>query len=236
MARPIMLSAARPITAVRWTVPVSAGLHGLLLLLAVLLMAPRALPIPAERPIAVELISAEAVQPKPAVPQPVAVPASPPETAEMPLVTPTPPVAEPEPVPAAGAPGMKQASQFYASGILADPANAEVRDNFPLLAGSEQLIQLCNIEALEQLRGEDGVGEPDALVGYAFGEMLVDNGRLTADGGAFRRDGQWYHLRYRCSVGADLRSVSAFEYQVGALVPPSEWEEHFLNGDDEGLD
>jgi len=236
MARPIMLSAARPITAVRWTVPVSVGLHGLLLLLAVLLMAPRALPVPPERPIAVELISSEAMQPEPAAPLPLTVPAPSPEPAAIPLVAATSPVTEPAPAPVAGTPGMKQASQFYASGILADPANAELRDNFPLLAGSEQLIQLCNIEALEQLRDEPGTGEPDALVGYAFGDMQVTGGRLEAEFGAFRRDGQWYHLRYRCTVGSDLRSVSAFEYQVGALVPPSEWEEHFLNGDDEGFD
>lgn len=131
---------------------------------------------------------------------------------------------------------MTQASRFYASGILGDPANRELQGNFSLLAGSEQLIQLCNIEALEQLRGEPGAAEPDALVGYAFDDMTVANGQLEAKGGAFRRGGQWYHVHYRCTVAADLRSVGAFEYEVGALVPQSEWEEHFLNGNDEGLD
>jgi len=226
-----MLSTAILTPAVRWTLPLSLGGHALLLLLALLLMAPRALPIPPERPIAVDLVSPEALQP----PVPLAMPV--PELEPVPAVEPAPAAAPAaEPLPPAGEPGMTQASQFYASGILADPANAEVRDNFPLLAGSEQLIQLCNIEALEQLRGEPGAGEPDALVGYAFGDMQVTGGLLEAEGGAFRRDGQWYHLRYRCTAGSDLRSVSAFEYQVGALVPPSEWEEHFLNGDDEGLD
>jgi hypothetical protein len=34
-------------------------------------------------------------------------------------------------------------------------------------------------------------------------------------------------------VASDIRSVAAFEYAVGELVPESEWDAHFLNGTDE---
>lgn len=130
---------------------------------------------------------------------------------------------------------MVQAHDFYAAGILSDPANAEVRATFPLLASGEQVVQLCNMEALEQLRSSGVATDADALVGYAFDSPAVNENELRVEGGAFRSRGQWFHIRYRCTVSADRRGVGAFEYAVGAVVPPSEWEEHFLNADDDWL-
>lgn len=210
-----MARAHYPAEAIYWTLALSLGCH-MVLLGAFVLMPPRSLPPPAIQVVAVDLIAVQAPEPPPAPP-------------------PAPLTIVPAQAPA-GEPGMTQASRFYASGILGDPANQELQGNFSRLADSEQLIQLCNIEALEQLRGEPGADEPDALVGYAFDDMTAANGQLEAKGGAFRRGGQWYHVHYRCTVAADLRSVGAFEYEVGALVPQSEWEEHFLNRNDEGLD
>lgn len=131
---------------------------------------------------------------------------------------------------------MVEAREFFAGSILTDPANAEVRENFPLLARDEQVVQLCNIEALEQLRLAEGDFEPDALVGYAFGDLSVNQTVLDAEGGAFRSRGAWFHLRYHCAVSADVTAVSGFAYAIGDEVPESQWEEHFLNGSDEGLD
>lgn len=131
---------------------------------------------------------------------------------------------------------MVAATEFYAADILNDPAHREVHRNFPLLADREQVIQLCNIEALEQLRIDNVAENPDALVGYAFEGIGVTGLSLEANGGAYRADGQWHRVRYRCEVAPDIRSVSAFAYAVGALVPQSEWETHFLNADDDWLD
>lgn len=147
------------------------------------------------------------------------------------------------PVPTAPAPpelpsaeaGMVAATEFYAADILNDPTHREVQQNFPLLADREQVIQLCNIEALEQLRIDKVAENPDALVGYAFEGIGVSGLSLEANGGAFRAAGQWYRIRYRCDVAPDIRSVSAFAYAVGALVPESQWEAHFLNSDDDWL-
>ncbi|QDZ13342.1 DUF930 domain-containing protein [Devosia ginsengisoli] len=47
--------------------------------------------------------------------------------------------------------------------------------------------------------------------------------------------GSWFHFRYRCAVTPDIASVSAFEYAMGPAIPRDQWEEHFLNADDDWL-
>lgn len=214
------------ISSVRWTLPLSLAVHGVLLFALVWGVVPRQLQAPVLQAITVDLVSPEQVAAmvapaaEPTEPEPALVPAD-----VLPIA---PPVAPP-------ADSMVRATDFFAAGILADPANAEVRENFPLLASSEQVVQLCNMEALEQLRLTGREPTPDALVGYAFDGFAVTGTTLEAEGGAFRSGGEWFHLRYRCTVSDDVSQVSAFEYAIGDPVPESEWEEHFLNGDDDWL-
>ncbi|KRA47888.1 DUF930 domain-containing protein [Devosia sp. Root635] len=207
---------------VRWTLPVSVVLHGGLLAALLVVAVPRTLERPAQRVISVELI-------RPSPPPVIA--------GAEPAPEPVAPVEAPPPVPTASADdGMTAATDFYAGGILADPANVEVRKNFPLLASSEQVIQLCNMEALEQLRLADPAVPADALVGYAFDAITVAGTMLDAPDGAVRSGGRWFHFRYHCAVTADMAGVSAFEYALGDPVPPEQWEEHFLNANDDWLD
>lgn len=205
--------------------------HGLLLAAIVWLSVPKPLPVPPSGAIIVDLIPETDVPSKRADQDVLLASESPQESAA------SAPVEQPEPQESSAAPrqadGMISATQFYAAAILDDPANSEVRENFPLLAGQEQIIQICNIEALEQLREAKPGEAPDALVGYAFDSVEVNGLDLVANGGAFRSNGQWYRIRYHCAVAADIRSVAAFDYALGELVPESEWEAHFLNGTDE---
>ncbi|MGB3335792.1 MAG: DUF930 domain-containing protein [Devosia sp.] len=203
---------------VRWTLPASVVIHGGLLA-AALLVAPQALPQPVQRVITVELVRQE---PAPLVPAAVAEVAAEPVAPALPVVP-------------SQADGMTVATDFHAGAILADPANAEIRENFPLLAGGEQVIQLCNIEALEQLRLASPAVSADALVGYAFDSVSVTGGVLDAQGGAVRSGGRWFHFRYHCAVTPDIAGVSAFEYALGEPIPEDQWEEHFLNADDDWL-
>ena len=205
--------------------------HGLLLSAVFWLSVPKPLPVPPSRAIMVELIP-EAEIPSGPADQAEMVSASGVEREA--LAEPVEELAPPQPLPVQQqADGMVAATDFYAASILDDPANSEVRENFPLLASQEQVIQICNIEALEQLREAKPDEAPDALVGYAFDSIDVTGLDLVADGGAFRSHGQWRHVRYRCAVAPDIRSVAAFEYALGELVPESEWEAHFLNATDE---
>lgn len=211
-------------SSVRWTLPLSLATHGVLVFALVWGVTPRQLQAPVLRAITVDLVSPEQVAA-------MVAPAAEPEPTPIPADVL--PIAPPAAAPAAD--GMVRATDFFAAGILADPANAEVRENFPLLASSEQVVQLCNMEALEQLRLTGREPTPDALVGYAFDSFSVNGTTLEAEGGAFRSGGEWFHLRYHCTVSADVTEVSAFEYAIGDRVPESQWEEHFLNGDDDWL-
>lgn len=216
----------RPDMLVRWTLPASALAHGALLVALALLAVPRALEHPPERVITVDL-----VKPLP----------TPPPAAPVPLPLPEPVLATPSEAATGGAAaegdedGMVAARDFYAAGILADPANEEVRKNFPLLATSEQVTQLCNMEALEQLRSAEPAVLADALLGYAFDAVAVSGTELDAEGGAVRSGGRWFHFRYHCAVTPDIASVSAFQYAIGAPIPKDQWEAHFLNSDDDWL-
>ena len=98
---------------------------------------------------------------------------SPKEIAAVTTETPAPPPATEKPIePAASE--MQQATKFYTSDLLRRPENAQVRETLPLLAPDERIVQLCNIEALEQIRLGRG-GAPRAL------------GRARADPRGLRR-------------------------------------------------
>lgn len=112
---------------------VSLLAHGLLLSAIFWLSVPKPLPVPPSGAIMVDLVlEAEA-------------PSEPADTSEMvsssdagsePAATPVEEPAPPQsPPPQKQADGMIAATRFYAASILSDPANREVRENFPLLAG-----------------------------------------------------------------------------------------------------
>ncbi|WP_297111321.1 DUF930 domain-containing protein [uncultured Devosia sp.] len=213
----------------------SSGLHVGLALMMVWLSAPKPLPAPDVGSVAVDLVSEDelaALTAKPASPVIDPAPVSAPETTPQAESVAPPHQAPPEP-PETG--GVIRAHTFYASAILRDPTHVEVYRNFPLLDHREQIIQLCNIEALEQLRVAGTADNPDALVGYAFEGISVSERVLEARGGAYRAAGQWYRIAYRCEVASDIGSVSAFEFEPGPLVPQRLWEAHFLNADDDWL-
>lgn len=214
---------------VRW-VAASLLAHGLLLGLALRLSLPHALAPPVLHVVNVDLVPPAAPSPaQPNAPVPMAEPATP--QLAPPADPPTPTTDA-----AGGAASAQQAVSFYAAGILADPANAALRRVFGTLGSDEQLIQLCNMEALEQLGRRLGPPRPDTVVGYAFGDMDVSGSHLVAQGGAYRRQRLWYRLQYDCTAAPDRGAVTAFAFTPGPAVPQSAWDEHFLNADDEGLD
>lgn len=128
---------------------------------------------------------------------------------------------------------MVRATEFHASSVLNDPRNVEVRENFPRLHIDERIVQLCNIEALEQFRRAEQARAANVIVGYAYAPISVVQLMLTAEGGAVRIGSKWRHVRYRCAVTQDVQNVTLFEYELGADIPEDEWEDHYLNADDE---
>lgn len=131
---------------------------------------------------------------------------------------------------------MIRATQLFSTGILADPRSRRALEGLRQLATGERIVQLCNVEAMEQVHRWRAGLEPDFLVAYAMVDTVLSGRVLRADGGALRSKGKWYNIRYRCEVSADLARVAAFEFAVGTEIARAEWEAHSLTADDGSAD
>lgn len=207
----------------------SFGLPAALLLhavaLAPLFLAPRPAPLipPPENSIEVEFVE-EVPKPAPPPPQPLPLPAKPQAPAPSLDVTPPEGATIPRPSEASSAsPAMIQARRILSDLALADPRSRQARKMLPLLGRNERMEQLCNIEAMAQLRAWNHDLEPDLTIAYALAETRMADASVTADGAAFRSRKQWFVLKYRCNLTADLAKVSAFEFQAGPPIPRKDW-------------
>jgi hypothetical protein len=208
----------------------SLTLH-LALLAALFLLTPlRSFVAPEPQPIAVDLIPFSAIEPPPEAEQ-----AAPPQLVAPPADTPTTELTATEPVPGApaqAADGTFRATRLYAATLLQQPDMASVRRGLTTLASSEKVTQLCNIEALEQIRLAAPHYDPDTLVSYAMSQPISSGLMLTALGGAFRSRRLWYGISFECVAAPTLDGVTSFSFRLGEPIPESEWEEHFLNAED----
>ena len=117
---------------------------------------------------------------------------------------------------------------FFSEKLLADPRSRHAREDFKQLASADQLVQLCNLEALEQVHRWKRTFQPDYLMAYAMAGTRLSEHAVEVGGGAFRSKQHWYNITFKCAVARDLRTVVAFEFQVGAEIPRSQWAEHYL--------
>jgi hypothetical protein len=198
----------------------SVALHAALLAALFLLTPLRSFVAPEPSAISVDLIPLSATEPEPETP-------APPQ-----LAAPTPAEAAEDGAPAQAADGSFRATRLYTGQLLTTPAMASVRRDLKTLAGSERVVQLCNNEALEQIRLAAPQYDPDTLVSYAMADPLQTGLMLTAMGGAFRSRRQWYGVSFQCIAAAGLDGVESFSFRLGEAIPESEWEEHNLNAED----
>lgn len=195
--------------------PVSLALHALLLAALLLLPRPQPFSLPAEDAVPVELVA----------PAPPVQPPRPPEAPAIPLTSSAPVAPKPE-APAAQPPAMVKAHSFYAAKLLADPRSRHARQAMASFAADERAIQLCNIEAMEQIHRWKAELRPDLVVPYATGNLGIDGGSIHAQGGAFRAGRRWYAVTFSCTVAQG--TVAAFEFSVGEAIPEAKWAEYNL--------
>ena len=79
--------------------------------------------------------------------------------------------------------------------------------------------ELCATELREQLRRATPPYRPDLLPSYRMPTGTV----MEVRRGAFRAGGQWYDLRFRCTIDAEATRVVSFAFDVGAPVPRDQW-------------
>ena len=179
------------------------------------------MPEPARAP-SPEPAKPEAVAPQAQRPAPV-VDSAP--AAAMPSVTPIAPLV---PKPAE----FVAASRLFSDKVLADPRSRGAREALRGLAGSERNLQLCDLEAMEQVRRAQPAMAPDALAPYAMAAEKVSGNSVEVKGGAFRSKRKWYNIQFKCQLDAGSGKVASFAFLIGDAIPQSEWQAHASAGED----
>lgn len=204
-----------------------------LLVLAAFALLPTPSPL---RPLPIESIKVDFVPPpQPAPPSEPAAATKPEAAPGAPTAQPSAPAplpATPNPLPAPIQQPMVKAEKFYSARVLADPRSRGARRALPQLAPQERIIQLCDIEALAQVRQQQGDFQPDLVVPYAMAEVKLAGEAMEAKGGAVRSRHHWYELKFNCTVAPDLKNVVAFEFLLGKEIPRDQWASHDLTVDD----
>ncbi|MEY9833561.1 hypothetical protein ABIA25_005439 [Sinorhizobium fredii] len=113
-----------------------------------------------------------------------------------------------------------QAKQLYSKDALSDP---RVKQAIGRLPPKRRIVQLCTIEALEQVRRQRSDAFPDMLVPFGPVGGLVSASGLSASGGAYRSRGKWYAIDFKCEVNSETTSVASFSFAIGGAIPKSEW-------------
>ncbi|WP_292186229.1 DUF930 domain-containing protein [Mesorhizobium sp.] len=136
-----------------------------------------------------------------------------------------PPAAIPPESQSPSAPAMVRPTEMLSAKTLADPRSRQARADLATFASDERMVQLCNLEAMDQIRRWRADYQPERVVPYATAEEKITGTTIAANGAAFRSRRNWYGLKFRCQLAGDGESVVGFEFLVGDLVPREKWDE-----------
>lgn len=205
-----------------WPRPATAlSVLGHAMLLALLAKeAPRHLLVAPPPPEAIEVVMTAPPASRPTVSGAGAVPpvAAPPETGgQPPIRTASPPSS-----------ARVTATQYFAAAVLDDPHNRKTLKKLASLGSDERLIQLCNIEAMEQLRRWKAGFVPDQVVAYATADPSLKAGSIEATGAAVHAGETWYRLSFSCASTPDLGRIASFAFTLGRPIPKQQWEQDSL--------
>jgi len=140
-----------------------------------------------------------------------------------------PPAEEPEPVEtdeesdvAAAIPAEKPPEPLTEAKTLFSQSATEALSAMTAMNGmprGERAGELCVTEMREQLRHAEPPFWPDLLPSYRLGEGTVIEVRQAA----FRAEGRWYDLAFRCELDAEITRVVSFAFDVGGAIPREQW-------------
>lgn len=86
-----------------------------------------------------------------------------------------------------------------------------------------RLEQICDIEAMRQIKRDPNPYKPDRAVLAATADPTTDGHTIHGKGGAFRSKGKWYSFSFKCEADSDHLKVLAFEYKLGEAIPEDQW-------------
>ena len=107
-------------------------------------------------------------------------------------------------------------------------ARSSRADQMLKLDPATRVEQRCDARAMGSVGREHKGYRPDEFVAYAFADPVMRGTQIKAPGGAIRSSGKWYRLSYVCETSVDGLDIKSFSYELGAEVPRSEWDAHYL--------
>lgn len=114
------------------------------------------------------------------------------------------------------------------SGVLPAVDKSSRSDQMLKLDPATRVEQRCDARAMGIVGREHKGYRPDEFVAYAFADPVMRGTHIKAPSGAIRSGGKWYKLSYVCETSSDGLEIKSFSYQLGAEVPRSEWDAHYL--------
>lgn len=116
------------------------------------------------------------------------------------------------------APDLKRVGKLYSN---SDSTSEEAMIAENGIPPSERASRLCVTELREQLRHGNPSYQPELLPAYNLPSGTV----LAVRKAAFRAEGQWFDLSFRCEIDKNATRVVSFAYVVGDPVPRAKWKE-----------
>lgn len=211
-----------------WSFGASVLLHVAACLVVLLLPDRPQFKPPQEESIDVEIVSLSApVEEKPDLPQQV----SPPVTDEAAQENKPEDRADTSTIPQAAQPrdempAMVKPSRMLSEKALDDPRSRNARKELAALAPTDQVEQLCGLEAMAQVGAWSKQFLPDRVVAYAMADPKMVGNAFSADGAALHSKRDWFRLQYKCELTPDHKKVAAFEFLVGDPIPRKDWADH----------
>jgi hypothetical protein len=86
-----------------------------------------------------------------------------------------------------------------------------------------RLEQICDIEAMRQIKRDPNSYRPDRAVLAATSDPRTAGHSIEGTGGAFRSKGKWYSFSFKCEASDDHMQVLAFDYKLGEAIPKNQW-------------
>ncbi len=118
---------------------------------------------------------------------------------------------------------LAEAERLFSPDLTEDAVARTAMEDIPR---SMRATQLCETELTEQLRNASPSRDPDFIPRSPLSEGTILELRQTA----FRAQGQWYNLSFRCEINDEATKVVGFGFDIGAPVPRSEWRQRGFPG------
>lgn len=106
--------------------------------------------------------------------------------------------------------------------------NAAEKAQLEKLDLATRLEQRCDVEAMERISREQKEYSVDKVLAYAFSDPVTRKNSIKAEGAAFRSREHWYRLSFVCKTDEEHINILSFRYDIGAEVPRSQWDRHYL--------